>query len=148
MAVVDKNLHVSENFWNSGNYRKTKKAPKKENIYRCKYCEFVTAHRYSLNRHSQIHTGEKNFKCNKCNYRSIQKSDVTKHAVCHTGKKPYACTATNQPAVTPRSARMRGGGGHVGNTVAVRSKTDGHHGGRLFTSIHLNKTFSNFITFA
>ncbi|UYV72110.1 hypothetical protein LAZ67_9001841 [Cordylochernes scorpioides] len=93
MAGVNKNLPMSEKGSDSGIDRKTKSNLEKVKLYKCTYCAYMTPYRYSVNRHSQLHTGEKNFKCEICNYRAIQKSDVTKHAVSHTGKKPYPCNS-------------------------------------------------------
>ncbi|XP_069838345.1 zinc finger protein 142 isoform X2 [Dendropsophus ebraccatus] len=63
-----------------------------EKIHRCQDCDFATAHKRVLMRHSLLHTGEKPHKCSQCDFMCRDISYLSKHMLTHSTEKNYMCT--------------------------------------------------------
>ncbi|KAM4626597.1 zinc finger protein 142 [Discoglossus pictus] len=63
-----------------------------EKIHHCDQCDFATAHKRVLIRHTLLHTGEKPHKCNVCDFTCRDISYLSKHQLTHSNDKNYMCT--------------------------------------------------------
>ncbi|XP_041433227.1 zinc finger protein 142 isoform X2 [Xenopus laevis] len=63
-----------------------------EKIHRCGDCDFATAHKRVLIRHTLLHTGEKPHKCTQCDFMCRDISYLSKHMLTHSSDKNYMCT--------------------------------------------------------
>ena len=59
----------------------------------CKICDKNFTKQFSLNRHMQLHTGEKAHKCSICRKAFIQKTDMERHETTHSDTLNFLCTA-------------------------------------------------------
>ena len=57
----------------------------------CGICDRVFRHRSSLNRHTRIHTNERNFVCAFCDATFNQSANLSRHLRTHSSYKPFAC---------------------------------------------------------
>lgn len=62
-----------------------------KNIHKCSVCDKTFTKRYSLIRHSHLHTGIKSFTCPTCDKGFIQKSDMERHLTTHSTELNFAC---------------------------------------------------------
>jgi general transcription factor IIIA len=58
----------------------------------CKICEKHFTKQFSLNRHMQLHTGERPHKCSFCRKGFIQKTDMERHETTHSDQLNFHCT--------------------------------------------------------
>ncbi|XP_039608426.1 zinc finger protein 397-like [Polypterus senegalus] len=58
----------------------------------CLECGKQFKHKRGLNRHMNIHTGEKPHYCSECGKSFLRKSYLQKHRRIHTGEKPHCCS--------------------------------------------------------
>ncbi|KAM8934043.1 zinc finger protein 142 [Pelodytes ibericus] len=63
-----------------------------EKIHQCGDCDFATAHKRVLIRHTLLHTGEKPHKCSLCDFTCRDISYLSKHMLTHSSDKNYMCT--------------------------------------------------------
>ncbi len=65
-----------------------------ETPYKCTFegCDKSYSYRGSLEKHKQIHTGQKLHVCIECNKAFSDKDNFKRHNRVHTGEKRYACT--------------------------------------------------------
>ncbi|KAM5145545.1 uncharacterized protein ACMZJ9_012896 [Mantella aurantiaca] len=62
----------------------------------CEVCGKVLGRKATLEKHLQIHTGERPFVCNECGQRFSCKSHLTAHERSHSGERPYICNQCGQ----------------------------------------------------
>lgn len=89
--IDDKVRQEIENLINksliSENENKVKTKPK----HICKFCSKEFSSKYLLERHTKVHTNEKNFVCTLCSKSFNQKNALDAHIKVHIGSRPYAC---------------------------------------------------------
>ncbi|KAG2455721.1 Z658B protein, partial [Polypterus senegalus] len=61
-------------------------------IHECPECGKIFPHKYSLQRHRKIHTGEKKYECTECGKKFIKRGMLQQHQSSHTGEKPFGCS--------------------------------------------------------
>ncbi|XP_077109352.1 uncharacterized protein LOC143765974 isoform X2 [Ranitomeya variabilis] len=71
---------------------KHKKSHKKDNQFKCPFCEHETAEAEDLIIHIQIHNDYKPFRCDQCNYATTDAFKLTRHKRTHTGERPFSCS--------------------------------------------------------
>ncbi|XP_040179335.1 zinc finger protein Xfin-like isoform X2 [Rana temporaria] len=59
--------------------------------YPCSDCEKSFSCKNHLITHQRSHTGERPFACNQCDRKFIKQQHLVLHQVVHTGEKPYSC---------------------------------------------------------
>lgn len=65
--------------------------PQQNKTYICKVCDKNFTKQFSLNRHMQLHTGEKPHKCSVCRKAFIQKTDMERHETTHSASLNFNC---------------------------------------------------------
>lgn len=63
----------------------------KKRSYICNICDKNFTKQFSLNRHMQLHTGEKPHKCPTCRKAFIQKTDMERHETTHSDVLNFLC---------------------------------------------------------
>ncbi|XP_053402465.1 uncharacterized protein LOC123548380 isoform X2 [Mercenaria mercenaria] len=48
-------------------------------IFKCPCCNYTSAWKSEVDRHSRLHTGEKTFQCSKCDYQTYWRGDIRRH---------------------------------------------------------------------
>jgi hypothetical protein len=66
-------------------------AEPKNKTHLCKICDKTFTKTFSLNRHMQLHTGEKPHKCGHCRKAFIQKTDMLRHETTHSDTLNFQC---------------------------------------------------------
>ena len=69
-----------------------KTSPAEPKRYNCKVCDKNFTKMFSLNRHTQLHTGVKAHKCSFCRKAFIQKTDMERHETTHSEVLNFSCT--------------------------------------------------------
>lgn len=63
----------------------------KTEAYKCETCDQIFTTKFSLSRHSLVHSKEKPFKCRFCDKRFALNQYRKEHECIHTNEKPYVC---------------------------------------------------------
>ena len=64
-----------------------------ERQFQCDICELKFPFMSKLERHMNLHTGEKQYHCDVCDFKTAHKYNLTAHhKSVHMGQKPYQCT--------------------------------------------------------
>lgn len=88
-AVLDGNIRTCEEATES---QLTTPGTRVANRNVCDVCGQCFTTKGSLNRHRNLHTGEKAHICSVCGHKFATRSNLATHVRVHTGEKPFACS--------------------------------------------------------
>ena len=64
-----------------------------EREFQCDICELKFPFMSKLERHMNLHTGEKQYQCDVCEFKTAHKYNLSAHQkAVHMGQKPYQCS--------------------------------------------------------
>ena len=73
------------------NMRTIVKTNTPEKSHKCDLCDYESAYKSVLRRHTKAHFGEKSFKCNQCDFAAVQAVNLRTHLKTHSGDRPHKC---------------------------------------------------------
>ncbi|KAH6921486.1 hypothetical protein HPB50_001460 [Hyalomma asiaticum] len=58
---------------------------------KCSYCEKVFRQKCDLDKHLNVHTGERTYPCDLCLMAFARKDSLKRHSRLHLGDRPFRC---------------------------------------------------------